>query len=243
MDLAEPLDDQSVAPPPLSDPAHEMDRRETMARGVFRAIAAAAALAIIVAAVLNWLWITQYAPVPRSVETVLRGGSIEDALAARPVDSASAVNKLAPVIIGYETTARHAVPGATRGKGEAIYRSLDMDVEVQVAISTYASVEMFASETAARERVREIMTLYPVRQENSLVASVTPAVTGFTENEGARAIVWVRDSYVTLIKTMYGRGIPAQRRDFLKNVGAPVATATDIYQRTGKSGVEVGKVQ
>jgi hypothetical protein len=230
-----PSDTQSQTPP--AD-----DETLLRARRVARVVTIASIFALAVAVVVNGLWVTQWGPQRRSFAQA--AGIRSEARyepASMPAVGGPVLDLLIPTIIGYETIARQVVPGTDGTQAEAVYASLNMEVQVQVPVSIYARAERYGTREQADERVAKLVAEYPREGRQATINGLVPAYVGFTEPLEAYIIVWIRDTSVCYVKTTFLRHPPAERRrELLGNTAAPVAAATEVYQRTGKSGIELG---
>ncbi|MCZ7661565.1 MAG: hypothetical protein M5U22_00775 [Thermoleophilia bacterium] len=216
-----------------ASPRRSIDRQHRhVEKTVFRILAIVAILSVVAAAAMNIL--------AAGGDTYVVAGST----AVTAEDGQRAVTPEKPVVdllpssvISYEVIARQQVPGQNEHAAEAIYRTLNMNLEALVSITNYARVEAVASEGAARARAEGLLQSYPLRQEEIQVNGVTVARTGYSPDEGALGVVWYRDWYVTLVKTSFAGAIPAQKRSFLHDQSESLVEAIDLFQRTGKQGL------
>jgi hypothetical protein len=210
-------------------------------RNVFRVVATIAVMVVIAALLLNWMLYTRVPPAV-SEDEALRFAERYDPASLPELDK-PALDTLTPHVLSYETVARHAIPGHGSRAAEAIYATLNINLEVQVAMNTYVRSEGFESAVRAQQRVDEQMTPYSVEVETFMLNDTTPARSGYLEDRSAWAVGWVYENYAILAKTTFKNTPPAQKRQFLRNVGTPVVTETDKYQRTGKSGLDRARPQ
>lgn len=207
-------------------------------RTAARVLASLAALSLVAAVALNWYFVTR-----PSSGAASAGGM--DGLAtayqppALPAGSKPALSMLTPSVLAYETVARHPVPGQGDKVAEGIYNTLNMDVEVQVPMSVYVRVEAMTDSQEAASRIAELMSQYTVSRTKTLVGGVTPADTGYTADEGSFGMGWVKDNHAVFVKGSFREKIPKERSKFLLNLTKPVADATDVYQRTGRAGLNL----
>jgi hypothetical protein len=217
--------------------AHHREPR--VERTVFRVIATLATAAVILAVVSNVLWSPAGARI--------RGGGLPASAGGpevAPVEvklEKPAISLLPAQILAHETLAHHPVPGQGDISGEAIYATLNMNLEAMVPVGVYARAEGFASDEDARQRLNEIMAPYQTRAESLLASGVTPVEAGFSEDLGAYVVGWTRGPYAIFVKTHFKDKIPADKRDFLRNQSKPVVDAIDLFQRTGQEGLQLGK--
>jgi hypothetical protein len=140
-------------------------------------------------------------------------------------------------IIGYETMARQAVPGAGKSGAEAVYQTLSMNLDMLTKVSTYARVQGFDGADAARREMDELFDAFPVgRADVRLGSRVVSA--GYSADRGAYVMAWTDGAYMTYVKSFFKDNTPAQKRDFLYQESSKIALAVAVYQRTGKQGVE-----
>lgn len=228
--------------PDAAEAQAPVSARRAWAPVVYRAISTAALVAVVVSAALNWLWLTRYSPVRGLRGTAGFATRYEPATNYLPDGAKPALEMLPPAILQFETTARHYVPNKGRTVAEAMYATLNMNIEAQVSTVVYARVEVLPSSEAARQRVRALVDEYNVSQRQLLLGGATQAYSGYAPDEGAYAVLWQRDTSVTLVKTQFRDKIPVTRGAILIEQGNPVAGATDAYQRTGKAGAELGTI-
>ncbi|HEY3318403.1 MAG TPA: hypothetical protein VGK50_08280 [Coriobacteriia bacterium] len=150
------------------------------------------------------------------------------------------LQQLPDQILTYETMARQGVPGQTDRAAEALYNTLNVNLEMQVSISVYARAEFFPAESDAKVKQAQIMAGFPVKATTILVGGVRPAREGFNADQSAYAVTWINGGYLTFIKAGFKDHPPEEKRDFLHNLAAPVLAAVDMYQRTGKEGIQLG---
>lgn len=140
-------------------------------------------------------------------------------------------------ILTYETTARHTIPGREKTAAEAMYVTLDMDLEAQISLVVYVRVEAFATADAAARQAEENAGAYPLQAKSLTLNGQTKARSGFAKDSSSLATTWSYARYSTLVKASYRDGVPAlvkNRQRFLRRLGEPVAKAVEIYQRTGR---------
>lgn len=244
MNSAYPSSDESGSQAVGSIPdAASASEDTTLARGRWIAVAlgAAAIVALSVAIVLNGLWVMQWGPRTRTFAEAAGGRSLQARYepSAMPAMGTPALNMLSPTVIQYETMARHNVPGKGASQAEAIYASLNMDMAGSVPVSIYARAEGFPSPDQARERLAEFAKQYPAKARQATISELTPAYEAYSADETVYVLGWVKDSYFVYVKSTFLRTPPVEKKTYLLDAARPIATACDIYQRTGKSGIEV----
>jgi len=218
--------------------AARVERAAGRARLAARIAGGVAAVAVALAVGANWY---VSAGPGASASAVVAGapgsaggrGAVPDVELDKPP-----IELLPESVIAYETLARHGVPGRTRVAAEALYATLNMELDVQVPVSLYARVEGFATTAEARTRLESLMAPQTVRAEDLMVNGVTPAKSGFTADESAWYVAWVRGAYLVYVKSSFKDLAPFEKRDFLRNVARPVIEAIDVFQRTGRQGIQ-----
>jgi hypothetical protein len=140
-------------------------------------------------------------------------------------------------VLAYETIARQTVPGKEQTAAESIYNTLNMNLEVQVPINSYARVDAYAAEADADQALTALMARFPKKRSTLKLMDGTQAVTGYSPDDGSWTVAWTRGQYVTWVKTTFTRHIPYEKRKFLENTGMPVIQAVDKFQVTGKQGL------
>ena len=141
-------------------------------------------------------------------------------------------------VIAYETIDSHPVPGQEKTAAEAIYQTYNMNVSLAVPLVVYAHVQGYGTSGEAQAALTQMMVKYPVKRGPRMVGPVQSAETGFTSDQGALIVAWVKGRYLTYVKTSFLDHIPAQKRNFLKLNGEPIVLAVEEYERTGKQGAE-----
>lgn len=204
-------------------------------RRIVRWLTVSTVVALTAAVLLNWF--------------VLRGRS--EQFAVRPVErpvttyqpnldfdeDESAIKMLPSTIIAFETIAHHPVPGRGNQAAEALYVTLNMNLEIQRPIALYARAEGFASTAEAEAELKKRMAPYTVRPENRKIGAKI-ATTAYSADEGTWAVGWIEGPYYTFIKAEFKDKIPAQKRDFLRTLGVPLAEGVEKFQRTGEQGLQ-----
>jgi len=221
-----PLDPREADSTTRPDVTHRLRR-------VVQALSALVALLLVLAVVLNWLVLRtksyQFAwrPTP-AVAT-----EYQPSLSFDP--ETSAVDMLPSSVIAYETIARHPVPGAGDRAAEALYATLNMNLEIMRPISLYARVELFNTAAEAASALEDQLAPYKVRASQVQIGSKV-ASTGYSDDEGTWAVGWAEGQSYTFVKASFKDVIPAQKRTFLHDLGRPLAEGIDKYQRTGEQG-------
>ena len=144
-------------------------------------------------------------------------------------------------ILGFEAIAVQPVPGQALTAAEGVYQTTDMKLDMQIATGEYVRVEGFATPELATKRAAAIVAQYPADQHQVLVNKTTPARVGFSADRGTWATVWPSGQYVVYVKAFFKDHIPVDKKHFLDNPGAVLASAVELYQRTGKQGVDAQK--
>lgn len=165
---------------------------------------------------------------PTSVASVPAPGEVS-------LDTA-AIELLPDRILQYETITHQAIPGYGDAGAEAVYKTLNMNLEAQIEIIVYARAEGYSSSSAAEERQAELMTDYTLQASQAQLGGRIVSK-GFTPDKGAYAISWVDGQYVTFVKSSYAEWIPAVQKDLIVDPGEKIADAVEVYQRTGRQGV------
>ncbi|MDP2181286.1 MAG: hypothetical protein Q8K99_01785 [Actinomycetota bacterium] len=231
------MQDETVQPEPArstaATPESPRDPLRTDRR-VLRWLGVAVLLALAVAVLVNWYALRdrpgQFAANPT------RQVAVSDGLALNFDVDAAAVDLLPSSIISYETITRQPVPGRGNQAAEAIYVTLNMDIEIQVPISVYARVETYPSSAEAQSKLDERMAEFTVRPETLLVG-VKTVEAGFRADEGAWAAGWTTGSSYVFVRSAFKDKIPATKRDFLHNLGLPAVEGIEKFQRTGEQGL------
>jgi hypothetical protein len=220
------LEGPAAVHPPADDPA--------ILRRVARTLGIAAVLCLLLAIAVNWIWSPRGAFQAAAASARLGVLATETATPALPKPS---LGMLPASVLAYETIARHPVPGQGDRAAEAIYVTLNMEVDVQVPMSVYARVDGFGTDAEARAHVAEVMRGYPVRQESTKVGPTTIARSGYRADEGAWMVAWARGRYSVTVKSGFKDKVPVDKRQFLRSLGMPVVQAVETFQRTGKQGL------
>jgi hypothetical protein len=194
-------------------------------------------LAVLAALVVNW----RTAP---PLLALTQGQQVAIATSYRPglpAASKKPLTQLPTEILAYETIAHQNVPGQADRAAEAVYLTLNVNLEMQISTNVYARVEAFGSSAEAKVKQAQTMRDYSVEATTSIVNRVRPAMSGFSKDQSAYAVTWVNGEYLTFVKTTYRDQPPAQKRDvFLRSLAGPVIAAVESFQRTGKQGIELG---
>jgi hypothetical protein len=204
------------------------------ARRSFRLLAVAAPLAIVLAVLVNWYWVPDaHEALPGPALTTPGIPGIPE-----PVElEKAAVEMLPERVLQYETITRQAIPGYENRAGEAVYKTLNMNTEAQIAIVVYARAEGFASAAEAKARLDEFMTPYSANRSQIVVNGVTPATMGEAPDGGAYSVGWARGNYATLVKSSFAEWTPVDQVGLIKRQGDQIVDAVDVFQRTGREGV------
>lgn len=199
----------------------------------FRAMLVAAAVALIAAVIVNW----------RAVPWDWGSGRLRvSARAPRgnvpPPGVKTEVGQLPDSIPGFETITRQPIPGLEGHAIEALYVSLDMNLEVIAPIATYVRAETYQSDALARQRAAEVMKPFRVGASAVRVGKTMVGKAGYVADRGAYAITWTKDRHVFFVKSAFRDKIPVEKRDFLAGQARPVANGIDAYHRTGARGIK-----
>jgi len=200
---------------------------------LFAILAIVAIVALALAAAVNWVWSPSRQTLTEN-QPAGSGGLYQPA----PLHlDQPAIDLLPETILSFETLARQPVAGQADTAAEAIYVTLNMDIEEQVATNTYARIEGFATDVEAKKRVDELVNQYPLRQATQLVNGVTSVKFGYNATGASYTALWTRGQYMVMVKTSFAQHIPADKRDILGAQLRPVVDAVDKFQRTGKQGI------
>lgn len=209
------------------------DRDVATVHRTFRVLAYATLVALLISILVNWWFVRGIGEALPSAGS----GSVSGVPDPGEVTlDAPAVDYLPDRILQYETITRQPIPGLGDRAAEAVYRTLNMNLEAQIEIIVYARVEGFASGSGAQERQAELMAQY-TRETSSGQLGGAAVSRGFTSDKGAYAISWTDGQYVTFIKSSYAEWIPAIQKDLVVDPGERIADAVEVYQRTGRQGV------
>lgn len=229
------IDEADADAPHEQGESGEHPTTEFTGKSLVRSTAVFAATALTIAVLVNWV----FGP----AEPMLLEAAVPASELRRPAElelDKPAIALLPKDIVSYETIAVHAVPGQGNRAAEAIYATLNMNLDVMVPISIYARVDGYETSDSARRKADELLTRFP-KKRSSLVLGNGQAVaeTGYTENEGAWVAVWTIDSYTVYVKSAFKDKIPVEKRKFLENLAKPVIEAVYKFQRTGKQGIQL----
>ncbi|HET6351068.1 MAG TPA: hypothetical protein VFG89_02910 [Coriobacteriia bacterium] len=204
---------------------------------IYRVLSILAPLSIAVALAVNWVSAPDAREVLPSPAGVGNAGvpGIEEIKLEKP-----AIQLLPERIIGYEAISHQAIPGWGKRAAEAVYKTLSMNVEAQIAIVTYGRVEGYASQAEAQARLVQFMTPYTTNVKKKPVGSGrTVATYGESPDRGTRIAGWVRGKYVTIVKSSFQDYIPKREvaftyRNFQND---QVIDGMIVYQETGREGI------
>lgn len=216
----------------VPDQSEQDERNVVFARRTFRILAAAAIFVLLVAIALNWWFV-------RGLGTALPSAPVAGSDIPDPATVSiekPALQMIPDRILQYEPLAHQAIPGYGDHGAEAIFRTLDMNLEAQIGIVHYIRVEAFASSAEAETRRQELMSTY-ARERSQRQVGAQIAETGFSEDKKAYAQSWVSGQYVTFVKASFDDWIPAVEKDLTVEPGDKIADAVEVYQRTGKQGI------
>jgi hypothetical protein len=201
-------------------------------RALARSLAILAVLAIAVAVAVNYHAVEALRAVSPGRPVAGTGGLSVEELPKPPLDM------LPSTVLSYETIARQPVPGTGGVDAEAIYVTLNMDIEIQVPIVIYARVSGKPAPEEAQRVLEDTMASYPVRQGRLALGHGVVATAGLSRDETAWMAGWTEGQYVILVKSTYRDKAPFEKREFLANLGKPVAEAVARYVKTGTQGIE-----
>jgi hypothetical protein len=201
-------------------------------RAVARSLAILAVLAVVAAVLLNWRAMGSLRVASSARSGTGAGGFSAEELPKPPLDM------LPSTVLSYETIARQPVPGTGGVDAEAIYVTLNMDIEIQVPIVIYARVSGKPAPEEAQRVLEDTMASYPLRRGELALGHGVVATAGLSRDESAWMAGWTEGQYVILVKSTYRDKAPFEKRDFLTNLGKPVAEAVARYVKTGTQGIE-----
>lgn len=208
------------------------------ARKASRILGVLASLSLVIAVAVNILIVPdarQALPGPALEKAAVPGvpGDLQEAKFEKP-----AVEFLPSRILQFETIARQPIPGRGDGAGEAVYKTLNMNLEAQISVVIYARTEEFTSAAQAKARFDEMMKPYSTNTKQAMVEGVTPATVAESADGGALVTGWVRGNTATMVKASFAAWTPPGRRiDLLQKQHDQVVSAVDVFQRTGREGV------
>ncbi len=227
------LDEPNAMPAPTANPRETRERELVTAHRVFRILAYATLVALLVSILVNWWFVRGIGePLPSAATTTASGVPDPGEITL----TKPAVDLLPDRILQFETITRQAIPGFGDRGAEAVYKTLNMNLEARIEIIVYARVEGLASPSAAQARQAELMAAYTREPSQGQLGAMTVS-RGFTSDKGAYATSWTDGQYVTFIKSAYAEWIPAIEKDLTVDQGFKVADAVEVYQRTGREGV------
>lgn len=231
---AEELDQGShpAGPPDASSAADS--EQPNIERRLLVALAIVALLSLLLAVLANWLWVpwkwgTGTMPLRMSAP-FLEGPA---------VGLKTAVNELPESVLMFETITRQVVPGSGGRAVEAVYVTLNMDIEAQVPIAVYARAQKFDSPAQAGQQAQNMMAPYNTGVTSVPVGIGTAARAGYSPDRGSFVITWIRGSEVFFVKSTFRDKIPAQKRKFLEAQGFPVFNAINAYISSGKRSLKL----
>ncbi|RJQ54654.1 MAG: hypothetical protein C4521_03925 [Actinobacteria bacterium] len=201
---------------------------------LFKVLFLMALLSIAAATAVNW----SAGPLEISL-----GGSTKIAVPGRagvpPPFIAPSVKDLPPSIPGFEAIGQHIVPGSKGRSVEAIYVTLNMNLEAQVPTTIYTRVDGFSSAAEASDGVAKAMETFKHRRETYVLPGGKRAMAGYTRDESAYAISWSVGAKVFLVKAMFRDVAPTQKKTFLSSQARPVAKAIHKYASGDKHKIKV----
>lgn len=217
----------------------ERDRQQVPdprgARITAATLATIAVVAIALAVIVNWLW----APSADAARQPGGAAGVESSSTAAPAfePETPALEFIPERILQFETISHHGVPGTGNQAAEAVYKTLNMNIEAQIEIVTYARVEAFASPMEAQARLDKLMAPYSMNRAQLMLSGVTPATSGEKADGSAYAVGWIKGDYATIVKASFAEWTPKNRVDLLSDQADKIVDAVDVYQRTGRQGV------
>ncbi len=135
----------------------------------------------------NALWLTQYGPVKRTFAEASKSSAVMATRytpATLPELGKSSLSMLPPTVISYETITRQTVPGTDNTQSEGIYVSLNVDLQMQREIQSYARAEGYADENAAAARLAELAAPLPGRRQAGLRRGFPERIHGLHQGPG-----------------------------------------------------------
>jgi hypothetical protein len=236
-----PQDGTSATEPPVPDraggesPDDEARGPAYAARRTFRIVAPLAAVAVIVAIVLNWLLLPEREIASAGPGTGEGAGLVDVIGEDTPARPALA---LVPArIIQFEPITVQPVPGYEDYAVEGVFKTLQMNVEAQIPTLVYVRGEGLGAAADADARLAQLMSAYTLSPAQVAVGSVI-AQQGWTPDQGAFARGWTSGSSVTFVKASFPEWIPEHHFEIIERQGIAVSEAVEVFQRTGLEGVQ-----
>lgn len=209
------------------------DRELNTAHRTFRILGYATLVALLVSILVNWWFVRGVGePLPSAATSAASGVPDPGEISL----TKPALELLPDRILQFETITRQAIPGYGPAGAEAVYKTLNMNLEARIEIIVYARVEGHASSSAAQERQNELMASYTLEPSQAQLGGMT-VTRGFTSDKGAFATSWTDGQYVTFVKSSYAEWIPAVEKDLIVDPGFKISDAVEVFQRTGREGV------
>lgn len=203
-------------------------------RRAFRVVMPLAVLAVLLAVAVNWVFVPGAGQALPSPDLGIRPpvpGAVTPAEPARP-----ALDLVPKRILQFEPITVQAIPGMEDYAAEAVYKTLEMNIEAQIPTVVYARVEVYGSADEARSRLAEFMAPYTSGAGQTLIGTAT-AQYGWAPDKSSYARGWVRDTYMTFVKASFSEFTPAHSFEIIERQGIMVSEAVESFQRTGLQGV------
>lgn len=227
------LNESGGEPTAFAENPHARDKELITAHRTFRVLGYATLVALLISILVNWWFVRGIGePLPSAATSTASGVPDPGEVSlAKP-----AVELLPDRILQYETITLQAIPGYGATGAEAVYKTLNMNLEARIEIVVYARVEGHPSSSAAQERQKELMAAYTLEPSQAQLGAMT-VTRGFTSDKSAYATSWTDGQYVTFVKSSYAEWIPAIEKDLIVDPGFRIADAVEVFQRTGREGV------
>lgn len=207
------------------------------ARRAFLVLSVVAPVALAAAVLANWLWAPLSGPSGAGAADDLTVGA--GVVATETVElEKPAVDLIPERVLQYETISHQAIPGLEDRGGEAVYKTLNMNIEARIEIVVYARTEGFGSALEAKTRLDQLMSPYSANRSNVTLNGATPAISGEAPDGGAYAVGWLRGNYATMVKASFAEWTPKDQVPLIKQQGDHIVDAVDVFQRTGREGVQ-----
>ena len=228
---AERFDGGSTAGSGFGGKETERPWTRVVERRVFRVLLVLAGLSLLLAVVSNWLWVPwEWGSGSLRVKLPALGSNV-------PVPGIrTPVRTLPERVLSYETIARQAAPGREGHAVEALYVTMDMNIEAQVSIAVYARAESFMSDAEALKRANEMLGPYSAKPAIvGLGAGNARGRSGYSPTLSAYCVAWVKNATVFFVKSTFRDRAPVQKRDFLRQQANPVIKAIVEYNPNRKT--------
>ena len=205
-----------------------------VARRAFGVITPLAVLAVVIAVALNWWFVPGLGEALPSPQ--LPGDTLVQGVPGPDEPGSSALALIPDRIIQYEPITVQAVPGYENRAAEAVFKTLQMNLEAQIPTLVYVRAEVLGSSAEASARLDQLMAPYTLSAANVMVGQ-TVARQGWTADQGNFARGWVSGSNMTLVKASFSDWVPEHTFEIIEMQGIKVSEAVEVYQRTGLKGV------